>query len=623
MRSACVLLGLLVAVGCAAVDAGDARPGLDGGTDLALPPGPGAGRDGGLTPGRRDGGAPACLNPGETLGTACLRNANCDDGCFCNGVELCRALVCTAGNAPCDDGIACTRRACDEGGDRCGELELDDAACDDDDVCNGVERCDPVLGCASGEPPSCADGDRCTDDVCDPREGCSNPPSCDVSCRPPGAPAPPGCPDCEGPEVCDNFRDDDCDGLADVFDPECSPTNDTCRTAIELSGPGFYGWGTYGLANDYVSRCGDGPRDAVFVFEVREVSSLYVGLVDAPVESVVELRGPGAVDVCEDDAAAERDEAPCDRSRSTVDPADLEFDAIAPGVYWLVVEAESEESFFLEFALGPPTTVPAWDACATAPTLAMPSATVTGDWGELFDSQPALSCSPPTSRRDACYRLELPFGGIVSADFATSLRFGAPAAGTLALVTDPEDPAGTGVACGPARSPADSFRGAFVPAGTYYLIAESNSSGAETFTLDVDVELPTSIPPCEICARSCHVGGLRVVRDVARMTLDEVSLGCGPPLGPPWVDAFYTFTTGVPNERVDVAIDAPGLVLFAIDDASRRCPIVSAPICQAGLGTVRRTVTLPNVGTHQLSVALPAGSGTLSVEVTRSRSALP
>ena len=45
-----------------------------------------------------------------TIGTSCTTDAECDDGVFCNGEEVCGAGgVCEAGTVPeCDDGVGCT-----------------------------------------------------------------------------------------------------------------------------------------------------------------------------------------------------------------------------------------------------------------------------------------------------------------------------------------------------------------------------------------------------------------------------------------------------------------------------------------------------------------------------------
>jgi hypothetical protein len=65
---------------------------------------------------------------------------------FCNGAEICDSATgtCQAGNPPdCDDGVVCTVDTCDEVNDICVNTP-DDSACDDGDVCNGIETCDLV-----------------------------------------------------------------------------------------------------------------------------------------------------------------------------------------------------------------------------------------------------------------------------------------------------------------------------------------------------------------------------------------------------------------------------------------------------------------------------------------------
>ncbi|RMD82181.1 MAG: hypothetical protein D6815_09820, partial [Candidatus Dadabacteria bacterium] len=63
---------------------------------------------------------------------------------------------------------------------------LTDADCDDGDVCNGVETCDPERGCVPGTPLSCDDGVYCNGaETCDPSSGCR-----------------PGCPPCSDGVSC-------------------------------------------------------------------------------------------------------------------------------------------------------------------------------------------------------------------------------------------------------------------------------------------------------------------------------------------------------------------------------------------------------------------------------------
>ncbi|HEY3242334.1 MAG TPA: hypothetical protein VGM03_03200, partial [Phycisphaerae bacterium] len=108
-----------------------------------------------------------CVLPGGT----CLNtpsNALCDDGSFCDGVEICDAtLGCQAGTPPnCDDSIGCTADVCSDAANACLHTP-DDAACDDGAFCNGAETCVAGLGCLVGMPPDCDDGVPCTVDSCD------------------------------------------------------------------------------------------------------------------------------------------------------------------------------------------------------------------------------------------------------------------------------------------------------------------------------------------------------------------------------------------------------------------------------------------------------------------------
>src|SRR5688572_22258659 len=111
--------------------AGDAGPGVDAG------------------PARPDAGPPTCFEPGGTIGDTCTASSDCNDGCFCSGVEACLDGVCVAGAASCDDMVACTTDRCDEVERTCA-YEPDHGACADTDLCNGTEQCLPVAGCRPG-----------------------------------------------------------------------------------------------------------------------------------------------------------------------------------------------------------------------------------------------------------------------------------------------------------------------------------------------------------------------------------------------------------------------------------------------------------------------------------------
>jgi hypothetical protein len=69
------------------------------------------------------------------------RGDACNDGEFCNGLERCEPVVgCVSPGRVCDDGTDCTRDGCDEARDRC-------AATPDDTLCPLSFRCDGSRGC--------------------------------------------------------------------------------------------------------------------------------------------------------------------------------------------------------------------------------------------------------------------------------------------------------------------------------------------------------------------------------------------------------------------------------------------------------------------------------------------
>src|SRR5262249_9292109 len=81
-------------------------------------------------------------------------HAACDDGNVCNGVETCDPTA---------------------GGCLPGTPPPDGTPCPDASLCNGDETC--VAGaCTPGPPPVCDDGDACTADTCAPDVGCQSTP---------------------------------------------------------------------------------------------------------------------------------------------------------------------------------------------------------------------------------------------------------------------------------------------------------------------------------------------------------------------------------------------------------------------------------------------------------------
>ena len=108
------------------------------------------------------------LSPGTNWWVDVKFYATCDDGLYCNGVEFCNpSLGCQPGTPPnCDDGIACTLDSCNEATDSCNHVPQN-SACDDGNPCTD-DSCNPATGCAhTNNTATCNDGNACTfSDTC-------------------------------------------------------------------------------------------------------------------------------------------------------------------------------------------------------------------------------------------------------------------------------------------------------------------------------------------------------------------------------------------------------------------------------------------------------------------------
>jgi hypothetical protein len=94
----------------------------------------------------------------------------CDDGDACTTGDACKAGVCKAsGTLGCDDSLLCTADSCDP---KNGCVHANNSVpCDDGNACTLVDAC--VDGaCSPVLLATCADGNPCTDDGCDPASGC-------------------------------------------------------------------------------------------------------------------------------------------------------------------------------------------------------------------------------------------------------------------------------------------------------------------------------------------------------------------------------------------------------------------------------------------------------------------
>jgi len=177
-----------------------------------------------------------CIHPaqGPPCGRACTRNEECADGIACTPDRCGTDGTCDPSGAPLEDCCAaddgcpeddnpCTTRRCDGSTGRCGFVN-NTAVCDDGDVCTVADVC--AAGVCRGAARSCSDGDDCTDDRCDPVQGCVSTPAADP---------PPECVDCRlNPSICDDgdvCTVDYCDpvGLCRHQDPNEGQDTTVCQ----------------------------------------------------------------------------------------------------------------------------------------------------------------------------------------------------------------------------------------------------------------------------------------------------------------------------------------------------------------------------------------------------------
>jgi len=199
-------------------------------------------------------GAATLVEAGQSLGGPCLDDTQCDDG------------------------VDCTRDACNLALRRC-EFSADDTRCDNGVYCDGDERCDLELGCRPGAVRDCSDSRTCTIDTClEATRSCQH-----VLRDADGDSVPDGhcmeggdCDDSDPsvfpghPEVCGNGKDDNCDGRVD--ETECvTPMHDTCLDPLLIGASGVYQLDTTAANFDYPGSCAPsqpGRRDVVVALQL-------------------------------------------------------------------------------------------------------------------------------------------------------------------------------------------------------------------------------------------------------------------------------------------------------------------------------------------------------------------
>lgn len=538
-----------------------------------------------------DAGSVSTCAAGSTLGDPCDGNAACDDGCFCNGFEICDEGTCAAGAVPCLDDVDCTDDACDEAAGACLHMPNHEL-CSDGMACNGAEQCDLRAGCIDAAPLYCNDESACTVDSCDDATGCvyivrdlDGDGFTASSC---------GGTDCDddpryGPSIypgavedCTNRRDDNCDGRRDYDDDTCLPTNDTCLTATVLTlGPtgGLFSASTEGLRDDHGIGCATSVSsgDAVFSFTLAETMDVTL-TVSGTTRSAIALR-PMA-------QCASGPDLRCGSGSST----SLLSRSLPAGEYAILVRTSVGESFDLRVELAPPTTVPPVDRCDAGTLDVSAGGTFRGRFDEVTDVN-TLRCHSG-AYRDAAYRFVIPNDGMLRDVSLSASTSGASFSSSayLQLTTDCADARDT-LRCTSGSTASLTQRS--LGAGTYYVLVESSSTDATAWTLNVAIGPAGHVGDADVCLTALDVtptldgsGRGSATRTATLSTLgDDGGVSCGT-TSTLARDAYFvidlpivadvTFVTTVGSSFIYTALQET----CGITGSERRCRSGSSPTTQ-------------------------------------------
>ena len=448
--------------------------------------------------------------------------------------------------ADCDDGVECTREVCDDRG--VCVYPVDNAVCDDNIFCNGVEQCDARMGCVPGVPETCNDNDVCTIDRCDEEAKLCRRTSRDFDED--------GDPDffCEGgsdcddrnplrgstvAEVCEDNVDNDCDEMVD--ESECgAAAYDTCEDPLDISAGGFFEITSLGTVADYEISCApSGRKDLVATFELTESKNVTLRAEGRSV-TYVSLRT---------ECGMRESELEC----TSGFPGTVRRRSLPAGRYYVLI-ADLGGDVAIEALFTNPTP-PATNETCEAPMDVSAGGNFNGSFVDVTDDV-STTCGS-TGQLDLVYR----FSTTAEQDVAISVASAAGDSLTFAVRS----------ACDDQNTDRRCIRGApaasrlhQLPAGDYFLIVEGSSARENDFTLDVSFEAPTPPPAGDTCRNPIPITAPTTVSGTLRDKQDDLDLSCAFS----YRDIVYELTV---TERSDVTLIANGGGSFMYVGLQREC----------------------------------------------------
>lgn len=495
-------------------------------------------------------------------------------------------------DSECDDGVMCTRDSCGAAG-FCRNV-VDPASCDDGIFCNGVEQCDPRMGCVEGPRETCNDDNVCTIDRCNEEtKSCDRFPrdqdddgDADWFCEG-GTDCDDGNPSVSGlvNEVCDDLIDNDCDEVIDEAD--CGrPRHDICDDPLDVTGGGFFVLDTDGASPDYALGCRGTTRDLVATFTLTERRSVNIEAEGDLFTVAISLRT---------DCPNRDSEVACESGF----PGVVRLRSLDPGTYFLVVAASSTGEIGLDVEFGEPFDPPTNETC-DAPIDVSAGGTFMGSTIEVDDD---LTTSCASGSPDLVYTfttteeqdVEISALAATGESMAYSVRTDCPMEASE-VRCDYGDPA--------------SGRIHQLPAGTYFLVVEGPSFRSVDYTLSVDILPPTPAPDGDTCDNPIPLPtDGTVLSGTLADKQDDLDVSCGFR----YVDAVYELTL---TEAADVTItyDSGGFGNMSLRGV---CDESSSQLrCTTGRPTRSRIRNLA-AGVYSLVVEASRGTGyTISAEAS-------
>lgn len=262
-------------------------------------------------------------------------------------------------------------------------------------------------------------------------------------------------------------------GLTIDFGAPIDPApNETCSAPIDVSAGGRFMASTVEVADDVTTACALGSApDLVYVFTTTTVQDVRISALSTTGESM-------AVTVRTDCLSSASDMRCAYGS-----PAAGTLHQLPAGTYFIIVEGPTFRpvDFTLDVMFLPPTPPAAGDSCSNAISLTPDGTVVSGTFADK-ENDHAVSCG--SRNNDAVYSFTL----TSTSDVTIDLDVGGFANFSLRTTCDDSS---TQLRCSTGNPVRERVRG--LPAGTYYIIAESFRGTG--FSISVDATPPTAVIP--------------------------------------------------------------------------------------------------------------------------------